>query len=149
MKIRQRIIMIVLLVLLVVSIVLGTMCTTLSLFKNKTDIQITQRIKNNISSAIDQVNRLESSVNSSTSQRLGVVRQYVHTVEELNAMSIALYGEQGRHAPSEAFTTLYQDLSQYDQVVQSAKNSTMDIRELLLNHLTSLQAFINGEITSK
>lgn len=148
-KLRERIITILMVLFLLSTIVLSITMLTSASFQNNTRIQLHQRMLNSASAAIDQVNRMESTTNSATSQRLGVVRQYIYNIEQLNAMSIALYGEGGRYAPAEAFTALYNDLSEYEALVQSAKNSTLDARSLLLSHLTSLRAFITGDFVAE
>lgn len=147
-KLRQRIVFGIMILLLAAVIFLGIVAASAVSFRNNAGTQFYQRMANCASNAIDQVNRMESSTNSSTAQRLGVVRQYVYAMEQLNAMSVSLFGEQGRYAPDEAFTALYSDVQNYEALVQSAKVSTLDARSLLLSHLTSLMAYINGEIAS-
>ena len=103
----------------------------------------------NVSNAISVVNRMESVTISTTSQRLGLVRQYVYSMEQINRISIQLFGEgQGRFVPDDAFVALYQDLDTYESLVQSAKNSTVETRELLINHLSLVQGYINGNLVS-
>lgn len=147
-KLRRRIVLILLVVMLAVTITMSVVGSSAIVFRNNTKAQFTQRMASGISSALEVGNRLESSTSSSTSQKLGVIRQYIYLMEQINAMSVSLYGEQGRFAPGEAFSALYTDLDNYESLIQSAKTSTLEERTLLLNHLTILQGYISGKITS-
>ena len=137
-------------VLLLAATVLLTI-TTISgnSFRARTREQYTQAMSSNVSNAISVVSRMDSVTVSTTSQRLGVIRQYVYAMEQVNRISIQMFGEgQGRYVPDDAFTALYQDLDNYETLVQSAKSSTVETRELLITHLKLVQGYITGTLVS-
>ena len=148
MRFRRNVVFAALAVLLVLTVVFGISAATNAAFRHQTGERFLACMSSSISSAIDVVNRLESTTNSTTSQRLGLIRQYVYTMEQINQISVELFGESGRFAPDDAFTALYSDLETYEGIVQSAKNSTLDARTLLTNHLTILQEYISGNLVS-
>ena len=148
-RLRYRILLIMTVILLAAAIVLTISTVTSNQLVSKTRSQFSQAMSNNVSNAISVANRMESVTISTTSQRLGVIRQYVYSMEQINRISIQLYGESsGRYVPDDAFTALYQDLDNYESLVQSAKSSTVEVRELLINHLSLVQGYINGSIVS-
>ena len=137
-------------VLLLAATVLLTI-TTISgnSFRARTREQYTQAMSSNVSNAISVVSRMDSVTVSTTSQRLGVIRQYVYAMEQVNRIGIQMFGEgQGRYVPDDAFTALYQDLDNYETLVQSAKSSTVETRELLITHLKLVQGYITGTLVS-
>ena len=147
-RLRYRVLLIAVLLLLAATVVLAAVSISGNSFKAKSREQYTQAMSNNVSSAISVVNRMDSVTVSTTSQRLGVIRQYVYAMEQINRISIQMFGNQGRYVPDDAFTALYQDLDNYESLVQSAKSSTVETRELLLTHLKLVQGFINGDLVS-
>ena len=148
-RLRYRVLLVAVVLLLVATVVLSVMSISGNSFKAKSRDQYTQAMSNNVSNAISVVNRLDSVTVSTTSQRPGVVRQYVYALEQVNRISIQMFGErQGRYVPDDAFTALYQDLDNYETLVQSAKNSTVETRELLLTHLKLVQGYISGTLVS-
>ncbi len=141
----KRVVIIVIPVLLIATIALAALCIRASSYRAEANRQYAQRITNYVSSAIDQVNRMSSSVISSTGSRIAVVRQYVYAMEQINEISIALNGEGGRFLPDEAFTALYGDLTSFETLTQTATSSTIEARNLLLNHLMAAQHVIGVE----
>ena len=136
----------IMLVLVGAVVTLAVLFSSAAIFKGQTKNQFTNVMSSNVSYAINEVDRLESSTNSMTQQKLGVIRQYVYTMETVNNMSVQLYGESGRFAPAEAFTALYSDISSYETLSQGAKSSTLDVRTMLQEHLRSLQGYIEGKL---
>ena len=136
---KQKVLMVVCAVLLIAAVALASVVAHTAVFKSNTDRQLSQRMRNCVSDAIAEVNRMSSVVSSGTATRLGVVRQYVYTMDQLNQISIALHGNGGRLAPQEAFTALYSDIENFEKLTQTATSSTLDARTLLLTHLTNLQ----------
>ncbi len=148
-RLRYRILLVAVVLLLVATVALSVMTITGNSFKAKSREQYTQAMSNNVANAISVVNRMESVTVSTTSQRLGIIRQYVYAMEQINRISVQMFGEgPGRYVPDDAFTALYQDLDNYESLVQSAKNSTVETRELLITHLRLVQGYINGELVS-
>ncbi len=148
-RLRYRIMLVAVVVLAVAVVLLSIGTISGNSFRAHSRSQYAQAMANNVSNAISVANRLESVTVSTTSQRLGVIRQYVYAMEQLNRLSIQLFGEaQGRYVPDDAFPALYQDLDNYDGLVQSAKSSTVEVRELLINHLSLVQGYINGDLVS-
>lgn len=143
MRQRWRILLIAAIFFLCLSIVLGVAVTKNSVYRKRAETQFRSQMLSAVSSAVDEVNRLSSTVASNTTARLSKVRQYVYHMEQLNQLSINLSGgEGGRLAPDEAFTVLYSDLETYESKTQAATSSAMDVRTLLLSHLTTLQALL-------
>ena len=125
------------------TLVLSVVVIRTTVYERTAEKQIYQRMMNCVSGAIEQVNKMSSVVNSGTATRLGVVRQYVYTMEQLNDMSIVLNGKSGRLAPDEAFEALYSDIEAFETLTQTATTSTLDARTLLLTHLTNLQLVLS------
>ena len=134
--------------LLAATAVLAAMTISGNSFKSRSRDQYAQAMSNNAANALSVANRMDSVTVSTTSQRLGLIRQYIYAMEQVNRLSIQMFGEGGRYVPDNAFTALYQDLDNYETVVQSAKVSTVEVRELLINHLKLVQGYINGDIVS-
>ena len=80
---------------------------------------------------------------SDTASRLAQIRQSVHAMDQLNAVSIALDGESGRIIPAEAMDALYADLDKYFSIIQTNTTSGLETRTLLINHLGALQALLS------
>ena len=148
-RLRYRIMLIAVIILMITTVVFGIMALNGSSLGSRTHGTFLQAMSNNAASAISVANRLDSTSNSTASQRLGVIRQYVYGMEQINRISIQLFGEQGgRFVPDVGFTSLYKDLDDYEELVQSAKNSTVEIRERMINHLKLVQGYINGDLVS-
>ncbi len=111
-------------------------------YRNAAKQQIARRLNSAVIDAIDQVNRMAGGVQSSSSQRLSMVRQYVYSIDQFNDLSISISGEEGRLVPNEAIAALYDDLDTYERIVQTATSSTLEIRTNLLTHLTVLKSML-------
>ena len=144
MRLQRRVLLIACLVLLIGCIVLSVIAARSSTYQHRAENQFNQRMISAAASAIDEVNRMSGLVTSNTTSRLARVRQYVYTMEQINAISISLSGEGARLAPDEAFTALYGDLDTFESLAQAATTSTMDARTSLLAHLTTLQSILTG-----
>lgn len=142
---RWRILVISCLILLCAAIGLGIAVTRNSVYRNRSEQEIRQQMVNAVASALEEGNRLSSGVSSNTYARLARIRQFIYHAEQINGMSMVLSGSGGRLAPDEAFTALYDDLNDYENVTQAATSSAMDVRTRLMNHLTALQAWLETE----
>ena len=140
---QQRLLVAATVILLAAVIVLGFLYTESSTFQQKANVQFESRINSNLVDAIGQVSRMAGGVQSSSSIKLGLVRQHIHTMDQINTISIAISGESGRVIPQEAVTALYSVLESYEVAVQTATGNTLDLRTLLLTHLMSLQELLN------
>lgn len=139
----QRRLVIALLILLVAAvIVLGLLFIRADAYRSAARQQFAKRITSSVIDAIDQVSRLTGSVQSNSSVRLAMIRQYVYNIDQLNEISTSISGEAGRLVPQEAITALYDDLDVYEKLVQTATSSTLEIRTTLLTHLTALKALL-------
>lgn len=145
-SVRNRALLIITAVLLALVVFLGIRSVALSSFRSRTEESFQHSLSSNISSAISTANRLESTTSSTTPYTLGLVRQYIYSVEQTNQMCASLTGKQ--YVPSEAFTALYADLDNYQLLISGNKKSTVEIREMLLTHLTLVQGYINGVLVS-
>ena len=74
------------------------------------------------------------------------MRQYIYSLDQTNQMCANLTGRV--YVPQDAFTALYTDLDSYQTLVLSNKKSTVETREMLLTHLSLVQGYINGDLTS-
>ena len=141
---RQRLILLsVCIVLLAAVIVLGFIAVRNGAYRGRTEIQFRQRMISACASAVDEVNRMTSITASNSASRLARVRQQIYYMEQLNAISLSLNGEGGRLVPADTFTVLFNDLDSFESLLQQATASTMDVRTNLLDHLTTLQAFLS------
>ena len=147
-RLRYRILLVAVVLLAISTAVLAVMTVTSSRQVARSRDQYRQAMTNNAANALSVANRLESVTVSNTSQKLGQVRQYVFSMEQVNRISIQMFGEGGRYLPDDAFTALYSDLDRYEELIQSGKNSTVEVRELMIAHLNSVQAILNGLIVS-
>lgn len=146
MRLQRRVLVIACAVLLAAALGLGMTALRNSAYRGRAETQLGQRMLSAVSSAVDEVNRMSGIVTSNTTSRLARVRQYVYYMEQLNAISMALAGgEGGRLAPDDAFTALYSDLDAFESLTQTATTSTLDVRTLLLAHLTTLQSILAGQ----
>ncbi len=142
-RLQKRVMLALIALMTVAIIILGIYGGNAIRFREQARAQYTQRMINATSAAIDQVNRITNSVQSNTAARLGQVRQYVYHMDQMNQMSLSLYGEtDGRLAPEEAFTALYADLDTFDTLLQTSTSSILETRTLLLTHLLALQSIL-------
>lgn len=86
--------------------------------------------------------KLATSVQSNTALQLANIRQGIYAMDQLNVVALALYGESGRLLPEEALDALYQDMDTYFSIITTNTESVLEIRALLLNHLTALQGLL-------
>lgn len=138
--------LIVMAVLFALVIFLGIRNISLSSFRNRAEDSFYHSLSSNVSSAISVANRLDSTTSSTTSYTLGLVRQYIYSLDQTNQMCANLTGRV--YVPQDAFTALYTDLDSYQTLVLSNKKSTVETREMLLTHLSLVQGYINGDLTS-
>ncbi|MDD4080626.1 MAG: hypothetical protein PHP02_04340 [Eubacteriales bacterium] len=109
---------------------------------SRTQDRLERRINSSLIDAINEVSRLTGGVQSNTSSKLALVRQYVFNIDQMNNIAIEVFGESGRIVPTEAITALYNDLDIYETTIQTATSSTLDIRTTTLTHLTALQTIL-------
>ena len=145
-RLRYRILLVAVIVLGIATAFLAVTTITSTRLIGKSRDQYAQAMSSNVANALSVANRMDSVTLSNTSQRLGLIRQYIYAMEQINRVSIQLFGEGGRFVPDDAFTALYKDLDDYEALVQSAKFSTVEVRELMILHLNSVQAYLNGTV---
>lgn len=139
-RFHRRVLLIICIILLAATAFLTVTLIRGNYTQDKTRDQLTQRMYSACASAVDEVNRIGGITSSGTASQLSRARQYIFYMEQLNAISVSMYGESGRLAQDSAFTSLYEDLDSFEKQVQQATSSTIDIRTLLLTHLRALQA---------
>jgi hypothetical protein len=113
-------------------------------YQAKTMQQFQRRISSNLVDAIGQTSRMTGGVQSNSAIKLGLIRQHIYTMDQINAISITISGEPGRLIPQEAVAALYEDLDRYELLIQTATSNTLEIRTTLLTHLTALQTIIGN-----
>ena len=138
-RMRQTILYASIAVLLIAVIVLAILYGQAAGYRRSMEMQFQRRINSAVIDALEQANRLTGSVQANSASRLALVRQYVHSIDQYNQISVMVKGEAGRLVPQEAMTALYNDLDTYDKLVQTATSSTLEIRTSLTLHLTALQ----------
>ena len=138
-RMRQTILYASIAVLLIAVIVLAILYGQAAGYRRSMEMQFQRRINSAVIDALEQANRLTGSVQANSASRLALVRQYVHSIDQYNQISVMVKGEAGRLVPQEALTALYNDLDTYDKLVQTATSSTLEIRTSLTLHLTALQ----------
>ena len=142
---QRRVLLIVCILLLGLVIALGFVAIRNGTYRDRAEMQFSQRMYTAVSNAVNEVNRMGGYTTSSTNAQLSRIRQYIYYMEQLNSLSLYLAGgESGRLAPDAYFTQLYSDLDTFEAIVQQSTTSTLDIRSQLLNHLTQLQALLSG-----
>lgn len=140
---NKRITLIVITALLAVAVVILSVAYARSaVYQNKAEAQFKRQITSAVVDAIENVNRLTGGVQSDSSAKLALVRQNIYLMDRLNAISVSLSGDQGILVPQEALNALYEDLSVYEKLLQTATSSTLDIRTTLLTHLTALNELL-------
>jgi hypothetical protein len=138
-KTQQRLLLVLLIALLAAVIMLGALYAGDANYKTNAMAQFQRRIKSNLVDAIGQVGRMSGSVQSNSFIKIGLIRQHVYTMDQINAVSIAISGELGRIIPQEAVAALFSDLDRYETTIQTATGSTLEVRTQLLTHLMALQ----------
>lgn len=129
-------------VLAIAVAVMGILYTRSAVYRTNAEKQFKRHVLSAVVDAIENVNRLTSGVQSDSSAKLALVRQNVYLMDRLNTISISLSGEGGALVPQEALNVLYEDLSTYEKLLQTATSSTLDARTMLLTHLTALHELI-------
>jgi type II secretory pathway pseudopilin PulG len=141
-KVQRRVLFVLLALLIVAVVLLSTVYLQAASYRTAAQLQFNKRISSAVIDAIDQVSRLTGGVQSNSSSKLALVRQYVYNIDQINEISTAISGEAGRLVPHEAITALYDDLDTYELLFQTATSSTLEIRTTLLTHLTALKELI-------
>ncbi len=141
-KFQRRMLMALSLVLLAGVIGLAIWGINQSATINRTKERLERRINSSLVDAINEVSRLTGGVQSNTSSKLALVRQYIFNIDQMNNIAIEVFGEGGRIVPAEAISALYHDLDLYETTIQTATSSTLDIRTTTLTHLTALQTIL-------
>ena len=142
-RLQRRVLLITCAVLLTAAIVFGVLYFPGRGDHGQVQVQLRQRVYGACTSAIDEVNRLGSIVTSSAASRIGRVRQYIFYMEQLNSITVALDGKGASMVPDDVFPTLYSDLETLEELILQSTSPTLDARTTLLNHLQTLQAYLN------
>ena len=142
-RVRARIVAVLLVLSIVACIYLGIAYSKEHSYRIATQQQLSQRIRSSCTSAKTLADKLPSSVQSDTASRLSQIRQSVHAMDQLNAVAVALDGEEGRILPEEALDALYSDLDTYFSIIQTNTTSVLETRTLLINHLAALQVLLS------
>lgn len=123
-------------------IILGILYGRNAAYRKNAEAQFNRHVVSAVVDAIDNVNRLTSGVQSDSAAKLALVRQNVYLMDRINQISISLSGSSGTLVPAEALSVLYEDLGNYERLLQTGTSSTLEIRSTLLTHLTALQEII-------
>lgn len=142
-KAQQRIMFALVILLTIALVVVSILYVNSIVYKNKATEQFERRLRSNLLDATGQVSRMAGGVQSNTASRLGLIRQHIYAMDQINLMSITISGEGGRLIPQEAISALYDDLDRYELIVQTATGNPLEVRTTLLTHLTALQEIID------
>ncbi|MBR5231525.1 MAG: hypothetical protein IKW00_04685 [Clostridia bacterium] len=138
-RLRNTIIVIVLVLSLAGCILFGSMYGSAAAYRSRSRDQIVYRVMSDLTNARSLAERLTSSVQSNTPIQLAQIRQYVYSMDQMNSLAIQLDGESGRIVPADAISALYEDIDAYFTTMQTNTSSILEIRTLLINHLNALQ----------
>lgn len=141
-KTQQRVLLFMFVLCLIAAVIFGVFYYKESTYQRNTREQLDRRVNSNLVDAIGQVSRMAGGVQSNSSIKLGQIRQHIFAMDQINSISISIYGEAGRLIPQEAFTALFEVLDRYEVAVQTATGNTLELRTLLLTHLMSLQEIL-------
>ena len=144
-RLWNRILAVVAILALVGCGALGVRLSQASSLNEKTRQQLLSRVRSCCTEGKTTAEKMATSLQSNTSIQLANIQQCVYAMEQINNVSMSLYGESGRLVPQEALTALYEDLSGYFSVIQTNTVSVLEIRTLLINHLTALQEVLMAE----
>ena len=138
-RVRNTVMLVVLILSLTVTIVLSGMYASAATYRSRSRTQIESSIMSDLTNARTLAERLTNSVQSNTTTTLSQIRQYVYSIDQMNALAIKLDGEAGRIVPKDAIDALYLDLEAYFSIIQTNTTSILETRTLLVNHLNALQ----------
>ena len=124
-------------------VILGTLYLRTYTAESKGSSQLASNVRSCCMDAKNLAEKLGTSVQSNTASQLASIRQYVFAMDELNKVSISVYGEAGRLVPEEALSALYEDLNTYFSIIQTNTVSVLETRSLLINHLTALMGLLS------
>lgn len=111
----------------------------------KAKMQFQRRVESNLQDAIGEVSRMTGSVQSTSTIRLGMIRQHIYVMDQINIISMSIYGDSGRILPQEAIAALYEDLNRYEIAIQTATGNILEERTQMLEHLKFLESIIKAQ----
>ncbi len=142
---RRVAVTVLIMILITAVVVLGILFGRSVIYRNNAEMQFRRHVISAVVDAIDNVNRLTSGVQSDSAAKLALVRQNVYLMDRINQISVSLSGSSGTLVPAEALSVLYEDLNNYERLLQTGTSSTLEIRSTLLTHLTALQEIIRTQ----
>ena len=113
-------------------------------YKSDFRTALSSRVVSDCKNAKSVADKLGSSVSAGTATSLSNIKMYVYNIDQLNKMSIRLYGEEGRLVPEDALDALYRDLDAYFSLIQTNTTSLLETRTLLINRLAALDAVLTN-----
>lgn len=146
-RLRNAILMALLILSLLACITLGSLYGSAATYRSRSRAQIESSIMSDLTNARTLAERLTNSVQSNTTTTLAQIRQYVYSIDQMNALAIKLDGEAGRIVPEDAINALYLDLEAYFSIIQTNTTSILETRTLLVNHLNALQLVLMENAT--
>ncbi len=141
---RRVAVTLIILVLVAAVVALGILYAGSASYRTNAQTQFKRHVVSAVVDAIENVNRLTSGVQSDSAAKLALVRQNVYLMDRLNLISTTLSGGGGELVPAEALSVLYEDLNNYDRLLQTGTSSTLEIRSTLLTHLTALHELVRN-----
>ena len=141
-KARTRLLAVLLVLALLGCGYLGISYARVANYPDRTQQQLLARVRACCADAKTLAEKLSTSVQSNTASQLASIRQGIYAMDQLNTAAINLQGESARLVPQEALTALYEDIDAYFSIIQTNTVSVLEIRALLLNHLTALQGLL-------
>ncbi len=103
------------------------------------EAQRNARLRSEIQHVVSSVNSLSRLGSSSSSAQLGRIRQYIHGVEVINDLNVAMYGEVGRLYQQSVFDNLYSIIDEYDARLSSGQkvNETLTTLSTAIDSLSA------------
>ncbi len=142
-KLRSRILAVLLILSLAACAVLGVALSREQSRHARMRTHLQQLVYNSCSEAKSMADKLTNSNSSSTPAQLARILQHIYAMDQLNTLSVRVFGEDSRLIPAEALDALYKDIDSYFSIIQSNTVSVLETRTLLVNHLAALQILLN------
>ena len=119
-------------------VLFGVQYYRMAAFERATRQQLLSRIRSCCADTRNLAEKLTSSVQSNTAASLANIRQGIYAMDQINAMSISLYGQGGRMVADDTFSQLYSYMDAYFSIIQTNTVSVLETRDNLVKELQTL-----------
>lgn len=137
-RVRMRVMAVLLILALSGCLIFGVQYARLAAFEKNTRQQLLLRMRSCCADTRNLAEKLTSSVQSNTASSLANIRQGIYAMDQINVLSIALYGQGGRMVADETFSQLYAHMDAYYSIIQTNTVSVLETRDNLVKDLQTL-----------